>query len=277
MSYQYPQVTSIATSETARAVAAASLDYKTRIQEFIHNIGYRFEPPVADPVFTRLFHAWITDELQPILGWDKERMAAIEDVAHRICIRCYPHACTELKMLMGKLTALGTVIDDSLGNDTMYSHVALFTHKMYMGEPQPAGTIFPLYEKCIRELSAYYGADGVLRGIGVTSWMTFMEAASLEERMQVFDEYIRASPLDQGYQHLVEARRQERSGESPSDPVISFNIVNAAKSCGEQLEPSPMKLEADAIAFPYFLRAKTAELKDMLRLYSRQTVSKPCP
>ncbi|EPQ51652.1 terpenoid synthase [Gloeophyllum trabeum ATCC 11539] len=214
---------------------AGSFDYKARINQFLHDIGYRYEPtPSADPEFLLLFHDWIITEVQPVSGLDEKRIAAIENWASSVPVWCYPYADLEPTMLMSKLTALALIIDDSLLNDNaVHKHIALFTHRLYMGEPQPAGTILPLYEECIRALSTFIGEDGVLRGMAVTPWITYMEAASLEKRIQAFDEEVRASPFDAGtpVESLVSRRGQGGVG-----------II---------------KLGADAIAFPHFLREKT--------------------
>ncbi|KZT25526.1 terpenoid synthase [Neolentinus lepideus HHB14362 ss-1] len=221
-----------------------SVDYITRLRHLLHEIGHRYEPPPPqDEEFDNIFHEWMLTVVRPVLGWNDEKLAALEDQGSRVVIRAYPHADREMKLIISKLTALAIVIDDSLEDEQMYEQITMFSHNLYVGQPQPANTILPLYEECIRELSAIYGVDPVLRGLGVPPWIAFVDASSLEKRISTVDEALRASPWDTGYQRLSECQRQR--GDTTN-------------------ELSSMKLDRQATltcklcSSPYFLRQKTA-------------------
>ncbi|EPQ51648.1 hypothetical protein GLOTRDRAFT_96364 [Gloeophyllum trabeum ATCC 11539] len=226
-----------------KSVDKTSIDHKVRVRQLLHQIGYRYDPPATpDPDFDNALHEWMVTKVQPALHWDQRKLAALEDQGSQVNIRAYPLGDRELLMIMSKLTVLAIAIDDSLEDEAMYEHMALFSHRMYVGQSQPSGTILPIYEECIREMSDYYEKDAVLRNIGVAPWIAYVDAALLEKRIVTVDEELRASPFDTGYNRLVEHRK---GGEAS---------LNHAK----EVRLSSMKLEAEAVRFPHFLRQKTA-------------------
>ncbi|TFK47415.1 terpenoid synthase [Heliocybe sulcata] len=215
-----------------------SIHYVTRLQQLLREIGYRYEPsPPPDEEFDRIMHEWMVNVVQPVLPWNEKKLAALEDQGSQVIVRSYPYASREMKLIMSKLSVLAIAIDDSLGDEEMYKDITMFSHNMYVGKPQPANTILPLYEECLRELSAFYGADPVLRGMGVAPWIAFVDASSLEKRMVTIDEQLRASRFDAGYQRLAEGQHQ---------------------GCKIDGQLSAMKIDKEAVNFPYFLRQKTA-------------------
>lgn len=75
-----------------------------------------------------------------------------------------------------------------------------------MGESQEAGTVLSLYHECLKELCEVHEGDAVLRGLTVTSWINFPNAALLEKRLLTVDDELRGSPRDMGYEKLLEVR-----------------------------------------------------------------------
>ncbi|EGN91851.1 hypothetical protein SERLA73DRAFT_191917, partial [Serpula lacrymans var. lacrymans S7.3] len=101
-----------------------STSYIPRLRLLLHEIGYRYEaqrPP--NPGFRESFHEWFQTTLGPALSWDSKRLHGLEHASSGIAERAYPYANTEMNLLMGKLTAIAIVLDDSIEDEEMYGHM----------------------------------------------------------------------------------------------------------------------------------------------------------
>ncbi|KAF9067449.1 terpenoid synthase [Rhodocollybia butyracea] len=185
-----------------------SRDYVPRLQMLLREIDYRYVAPPSPSVgFLRPHHSWIHDVLGPMTSWTTSQLDVLEDTSSGIVERSYPYADTEMKIIMGKLTALVIIIDDSLENDAtgIYDAIGSFAHRVYTGEAQSTDML-NLYHECIKELSHLCEGDAVLRGITVMPWISFVDACLLEKRLLTLDTELRASPYDMGYQNIAKQR-----------------------------------------------------------------------
>ncbi|KAJ7816862.1 isoprenoid synthase domain-containing protein [Mycena olivaceomarginata] len=91
-----------------------------------------------------------------------------------------PYASADIKLVFAKLTALVTLIDDSIEDEAVYAAIAQFSQKRYLGEAQQNGML-GLYHKSMKELSEIYGNDAVLRGVAVVPWITFIDGCLMEK------------------------------------------------------------------------------------------------
>lgn len=186
-----------------------------RLQLLLREIDHRYVAPQSPSMsFLRSFHDWIHNTLGPTTSWTTSKLSILEDTSSAIIERAYPFADTEMRSLMGKLTALAIVIDDSLDDglagEAMYEEIGNFAHYVYIGKSQTSG-LLNLYHGCIKELSHALEGDAVLRGIAVTPWIQFVDACLLEKRLLTVDTKLRASPYDMGYKDIGKQQYQNES------------------------------------------------------------------
>ncbi|KAJ7609442.1 isoprenoid synthase domain-containing protein [Roridomyces roridus] len=159
-------------------------DYTTCIQRLLTDIGYRYEPfPPYDTQYWGPFHNWSIHALGPTLSYTTPQLAAMEQCAGRLIERAYPHTQTSLKLVFAKLTAIVIAIDDAIEDDGMNDEIAHFSHRLYMGQTQPAGTLLALYHDSLKELSGMFGDDAVLRDAAVVPWINFIDACLIEKQI----------------------------------------------------------------------------------------------
>lgn len=188
-----------------------SKDYVRRLELLLREIDHRYIAPQLPSVnFLHSHHGWIHNTLGPVISWTTAKLEILEDSSSAVIERAYPFADTEMRILLGKLTALVIVIDDSMDNETMYEEIANFAHRLYIGESQQSGILI-LYHECIKELSRVHEGDAVQRGLAVIPWINFVDACLLEKRLLTVDTELRASPYDMGYQHLAKQRHRGKS------------------------------------------------------------------
>ncbi|KIK51164.1 hypothetical protein GYMLUDRAFT_181810, partial [Collybiopsis luxurians FD-317 M1] len=84
------------------------------------------QPPSVK--FLHFHHDWIHNTLGPLISWTTSKLAVLEDSSSAVIERAYPFSDIELKTLMGKLTALVIVIDDSMDNSAMYQELDMFSY-----------------------------------------------------------------------------------------------------------------------------------------------------
>lgn len=110
---------------------------------------------------------------------------------------------------MARITAIALYIDDSINNGNAYEAMGLedFARRIYAGEAQEPGTVLSLFYETIKEICEVNEGDAVLRSLAVTSWINYPNACLLEKRLLTFDEEVRASPYDMGYERILEGRK----------------------------------------------------------------------
>ncbi|KAF7328100.1 Terpenoid synthase [Mycena sanguinolenta] len=158
-------------------------EFSDCIQRLLSEIGYRHEPfPPYDANFWDPFHLWISNTLGPTSSWGPNKLVELEHTAGGMIERSFPYASIELKLLFAKLTAIATLIDDSIEDEAVYNHLVQFSAKLYCGEVQQNG-ILALYLANMRELSDMYGEDSVLRGFATVPWMNYIDACLMEKQI----------------------------------------------------------------------------------------------
>lgn len=195
----------------------ASTDYVPRLQLLLHEINHRYVAPQSSSTeFLNSHHDWIHNTVGPLTSWTTKKLAGLEDSSFAVIDRSYPFGDTEMKVLLGKLTALAILIDDSLDNDALYDEIVSFAHRVYTNESH-SSEILRLYHECIKELSHAHEGDAVLRGLAVTPWINFIDGCLLEKRLLTVDPKLRASPYDMGY-HL--ANQQHSAARKTSQGAV---------------------------------------------------------
>ncbi|EGN97888.1 hypothetical protein SERLA73DRAFT_74141 [Serpula lacrymans var. lacrymans S7.3] len=229
-----------------------STSYIPRLQLLLREIGYRYEAPLpTNPGFHESFHEWFKTTLGPALSWDSNKLHNLEKASSSLAERAYPFADTEMNLLMGKLIAIALSFDDSIKDDEMYTSMAGFTQRVYLGMAQPPG-VLAIYHGVLKELSIVYEEDTLLMGLAVVPWITYVDGCLMEKRLLTVDAVVRASPLDMGYQHLLEQQHHfQRSLPSPKGARIG------PKCDGDKQGMLPIPLKGDAVNFPRYLRLKT--------------------
>ncbi|KAF7328107.1 Terpenoid synthase [Mycena sanguinolenta] len=158
-------------------------EFSTSIRRLLSEIGYRHEPfPSYDAEFREPFHLWISTTLGPTSSWGPKKLAEVEHTAGGIAERSYPYASTQLKLLFAKLTAIVTIIDDSIEDEAVYKHLVQFSAKLYRGEAQQ-NELLAVYNATLKELSEVYGDDSVLRGLAIVPWINFVDACLMEKQI----------------------------------------------------------------------------------------------
>lgn len=202
----------------------ASKDYLSRLQLLLREIDHRYiAPPSPSVDFLRSHHDWIHNTLGPVSSWNTHKLDILEDSSSAVIERAYPFADTSMRILMGKLTALVIVIDDSMDNEAMYNEIGNFAHRLYIGESQKSG-ILSLYHDCIKELSHVHQGDAVQRGLAIVPWINFVDACLLEKRLLTINTQLRASPYDMGYQHLVKQKDCESQVPRDTSPGARIQL-----------------------------------------------------
>jgi hypothetical protein len=159
--------------------------YVSRLQLLLKDIAYLYGPlPPYDTDFWAPFHRWIVSTLGPTASWNVRQLAELERTAGAIIERSYPHSSTYLKLLFAKLTAIVIIIDDSIDDPAFYGEIVHFSHRLYAGEMQQ-NPMLALYQMNLKELSDVYGDDGILRGLTITPWISFIDACLIEKDINV--------------------------------------------------------------------------------------------
>lgn len=172
------------------SISTAPPEYAAYIQKLLKEIDHRYiAPPAHDAAYWAAFHHWMTVTLPPTCSWSAARLAELEHAAGGLGGRFYPYACTELKLVVAKLSVLGFIIDDSIQDDAVQAQLLQFTRRFYLGQPQRE-PILVLFDGAVKELSDFYGDDSVLRGLAVAPWITFIDASLMEKN--VLDAEVRA-------------------------------------------------------------------------------------
>ncbi|KAJ7251705.1 isoprenoid synthase domain-containing protein [Mycena rebaudengoi] len=162
---------------------STSPEYLTCIQRLLTDIGYRYEPfPPYDADYWGPFHDWILHTFGPTSSWTVKQIAEVEHTAGGLIERAYPHASTQLKLLFAKLTAIVTLIDDSIDDEVVHEQIVQFSRRLYRGEAQQNGMLV-LYHATIQELSEMYGNDSVLRGLAIVPWINYLDACLMEKQI----------------------------------------------------------------------------------------------
>ncbi|KAJ7642326.1 isoprenoid synthase domain-containing protein [Mycena polygramma] len=160
-----------------------SADYTACVKRLLIDLQYRYEPPPShDTNYWDQFHQWIVYSLGPTSSFGEKHMAEIEHAAGSISERCYPYASTELQLLFAKMTALGILMDDSIQDEAMYSEIAQFSHKLFLGEPQE-NCLLALFHATLKELSCAFENNEVLRDMAVVPWITFIDGCLMERQI----------------------------------------------------------------------------------------------
>ena len=221
-----------------------SRSYVPRLELLLQEIGHRFAtPPTPNREFLDRFREWIHNSLGPVSGptWKGKKLLALEDQATAVMERAYPYADADMKFVMGRLTAMVIVIDDSLEDDQMYEQLSQFAHRLYLGEPQPAG-LLTLYHEAMKDMSTMHDGDAVLRGLALVGWISFADAALLEKRLLTFNQELRASPLDMGYTGLALRQRLNKISASSRSSSRDSSAANSDDETVVDSQPgSPSK------------------------------------
>ncbi|KAJ7604417.1 isoprenoid synthase domain-containing protein [Mycena polygramma] len=155
----------------------SSSDYTACVKRLLIDLQYRYEPPPShDANYWDHFHRWIVYKLGPTSSFGEKHLAEIEHAAGSISERCYPYASTELQLLFAKMTALGILMDDSIQDEAMYSEIAQFSHKLFLGEPQE-NCLLALFHATLKELSCAFENNEVLRDMAVQIFSSQREMA----------------------------------------------------------------------------------------------------
>lgn len=212
------QMSSILTNATSGSLEAShphtSTDYVPRLQLLLHEIDHRYVAPKSAMEFLNSHHDWIHNTVGPLTSWTTKKLDGLEDSSFAVIHRSYPFADTEMQILLGKLTALAILLDDSLDDDAMYDEMACFAHRVYINESH-SSEILNLYHESIKELSHAHEGDAVLRGLAVTPWINFMDGCLLEKRLLTVNPKHRASPYDMGYRHVAKQQHPAARETSP--------------------------------------------------------------
>ncbi|KAJ7464848.1 isoprenoid synthase domain-containing protein [Mycena galericulata] len=202
-------------------------EYATCIRGLLTDIGYRYKPfPPYDANYWGPFHIWILYTLGPISSWNVKQLTELEHTAGGVAERGYPYATTQLKLLYAKLTAIALILDDSIGDETVYGEIVQFSHKLYFGEAQENGML-ALYHENMKELSEVYGNDVVLRDLAVVPWITYIDACLIERSI------------------FTSQRKMASTGDMP---LVS--LPSGSSGCSTDLD-------ALAPKFPHYLRSKS--------------------
>lgn len=206
-----------------------SKDHIPRLARFLDEINYRHTPPPCPcPKFLETHHHWTYHILGPRTSWTPAKLTRLEDLSSTFCTRPYPFADAEMKSVLARLTAIVLFLDDSVIEANACDDVEDFSRRVYMGEAQKPDTVLDLYHECIKELCEVYEGDAVLRGLAVTSWLSFPDACLLEKRLLTFDEEVRASVYDMGYPRLRDKRNVASKGKS--GVIVPEGIAHEAEA-----------------------------------------------
>ncbi|KAK7046466.1 terpenoid synthase [Favolaschia claudopus] len=152
--------------------------YTRCIQRFLKSIGYRHEAfPPYDAQCWGTFHDWMLNVLGPALtsSWNKFNDKQLVELEH-----------LEIKLLYAKLTAIVTLIDDSMEDERMYRDIVQFSDRVYRGETQE-NAVLALYHESLKTLSGLHKEGSVLRGLAVGPWMDHIDACLMEKELLVLE------------------------------------------------------------------------------------------
>jgi hypothetical protein len=188
--------------------ASDTPDYIPRLKLLLDELNYCHNPSPPSPIpgFYDTFHEWIQTILGPALPFGTAKLRNVEEVSSGVSLHFYSFADLEMQLLMAKLIAIIVAFDDSLDDVEMHAEMARFTHRLYLGTPQPPG-LLAIYHELIKQLSSIYEDDAVVRGLAVAPWITFVDGCLMEKRLLTVDVTLRASPLDMGYDELSTQRQ----------------------------------------------------------------------
>jgi hypothetical protein len=219
--------------------------YVVYLQQLLHEIGHRHRaPPSPDSEFLEGHHKWFLSRLGPCTALSRDKLDALEEASATLIERIYPYADTETKSIMGILTAIGLLMDDSIEDEEVYKEISLFGHRLYLGEPQPPGPL-QLYHEALKELSRIHEGDAILRGLAVTPWIVFADACLLEKRLFTEDAELRASPYDMGYKRLFKSRRNLVQKDHPIYDDIG--VTNGISTYNGKPRPQLPPLKGEAL------------------------------
>ncbi|KAJ6495151.1 hypothetical protein C8R45DRAFT_1052766 [Mycena sanguinolenta] len=157
--------------------------YATYIKRLLIDLDYRYVPPPShDANYWDLLHQWIFHTLGPTSSCGQKRLAELENAAGSISRRTYPFESPELQLLFAKTTALGLLIADSIQDEAVCAEIARFSHKLFLGESQ-GNPLLALFHATLKELSAVYENDEVLRDMAVVPWIAFIDGCLMERQM----------------------------------------------------------------------------------------------
>jgi hypothetical protein len=176
--------------------------YIVHLQQLLRQIRHRHTAPTPNFEFLNSYHKWFLSRFGPCTSWSRVKLDALESVSATLAERSFPYADTEMKMIMGRLTAMSFFMDDSMDDEGMCNQISSFAHRLYLGQSQPPGPLL-LYHETLKELSSFHESDPVLRGLAVTPWITFGDACLLERRLLTEDARLQASPFDLGGKQLL--------------------------------------------------------------------------
>ncbi|KAK6992657.1 terpenoid synthase [Favolaschia claudopus] len=161
----------------------ATEEFTHCIQRLFKEIGFRHEPfPAYEAQYWEPFHHWMLEVLGPTSSWNAKQLAELEHASGGVIERSYPCASTQLKLLFAKLTAIAIIIDDSIEDEAVHQHLVQFSDRLYRGETQQNG-LLALYHENMKELSAMYGQDSVLRGLATVPWINYIDACLMEKQL----------------------------------------------------------------------------------------------
>lgn len=169
----------------------SSIEHIPRLQQFLHEIGYRHSigpPPPSELI--EAHHHFMHHVFGPHTPWTVERLSVLEEASVSLFHRAYPFADVEMKAVLAKLAAIALFLDDSLDNEEAYNDIGHFAHRIYLGEPQPNGFL-TLYQECLQEMSKMHEGDAVMRNLAVIPWIVFVDGCLLERRLVTVDEKLR--------------------------------------------------------------------------------------
>ncbi|KAK7046474.1 terpenoid synthase [Favolaschia claudopus] len=157
------------------------------VRRFLKDIGFCHEPfPPYDAQCWGPFHDWMLDVLGPGSSWNDKQLVELEHVGRGIIERSYPYASTEIKLLYAKLTAIVTLIDDSMEDEAMHQDIVQFSDRVYQGETQQ-NPVLALYHEDLKTLSKLHKQDSVLRGLAVVPWIDHIDACLMEKQLLILE------------------------------------------------------------------------------------------
>lgn len=236
-----------ATPQLSSETKDPSRSYVPRLERLLQQIGHRFTvPPPPNVEFLEKFHDFIHNSLGPVSGptWKGKKLLGLENSSVGVMERAYPYASADMKLVMGKLTAMVIVMDDSLDDDGMYEQLSQFGHRLYLGEPQPEG-LLSLYHDAMKELSLMHEGDSVLRGLALVGWISFADAALLEKRLLTVNLELRASPLDMGHTGIALRQRLRKVATSSRSSSADSSAATSDDETVVDSEPSSPPSKGD--------------------------------
>lgn len=225
----------------AKQVAAQAC--QDRIVDFVEQLRLVWSPCATDSETMAALTHWAHREL-PAAGLEEGAIQRTVKVAGSVVLRYYPLASCELRVLMGRMTAIVINVDDLQDDEELARQIAQFSDMERAGGPQsqPQGWL-RLFSAGIQDLAEYFGKDDDLVANMVrTSWTNWLLGWLIEARLASASSASRLPEAADGERGQAWAKDESRGKLQP----VNFPAYLRDKTG-----------VADAFLFPIFRPSRT--------------------